>query len=89
MQGTDLLLTEAILTEIRNLNEKLDLHNLKVLDVDKLSVYTGLAKDTIYKYTRNSEIPHSKRGKKLFFDREAIDAWLLRQRYAEHTIYNK
>ena len=89
MQGKNLLLTEAILMEIRTLNEKLDLHNQKVLDVERVSAYTGLSKDTIYKYTRNSEIPHSKRGKKLFFDREAIDAWLLRQRYAEHTIYNK
>ncbi len=86
MEDTNLLLTEAILQEIKNLNDKLELHNLKVLDVDKLSAYTGLSKDTIYKYTRNSQIPHSKRGKKLFFDREAIDAWLLRQRYGEHTI---
>ena len=86
MEDTNLLLTEAILREIKNLNEKLVLHNLKVLDIDKLCTYTGLSKDTIYKYTRNSQIPHSKRGKKLFFDREAIDAWLLRQRYAEHTV---
>tara|TARA_B100001093_G_scaffold476101_1_gene502193 strand:+ start:13954 stop:14214 length:261 start_codon:yes stop_codon:yes gene_type:complete len=86
MEDTNLLLTEAILQEIKNLNDKLELHNLKVLDVDKLSAYTGLSKDTIYKYTRNSQIPHSKRGKKLFFDREAIDSWLLRQRYGEHTI---
>jgi len=39
--------------------------------------FTGISKSTIYKLTAAGEIPHGKRGKKLYFDRHALDAWLL------------
>lgn len=49
----------------------------KVLNVDQLCEYAGLKKSTLYKLTANGSIPHSKRGKRLFFDRGAVEAWLL------------
>lgn len=42
--------------------------------------YTGLSRQTIYKKTASAEIPHSKRGKRLFFDKAAIDLWILENR---------
>ena len=35
------------------------------------------SRSTIYKKTYSGLIPHSKRGKKLFFDLKKIDEWLL------------
>ena len=35
------------------------------------------SKSTIYKKISKGLIPHSKQGKKLFFDLKVIDAWLL------------
>ncbi len=48
-----------------------------VLDIDEFCDYTGLAKQTVYKMTGKGLIPHSKRGKRLYFDQEQVNAWLL------------
>jgi excisionase family DNA binding protein len=55
------------------------------MTVDEVSAYTGLSKQGVYIKTSKNEIPHSKRGKRLFFDRVEIDAWLLEDRRATTT----
>lgn len=37
---------------------------------------TGLAKPTIYTKVSNRTIPHSKRGKKLYFSRRELNEWI-------------
>lgn len=50
----------------------------KVLGIEQLCQYVPtLKRSTVYKLTAAGEIPHSKRGKRLYFDRDAIDLWLL------------
>lgn len=49
----------------------------KVLNIDQLCEYADLKKTTVYKLTSTGEIPHSKRGKRIYFDRDTVDAWLL------------
>jgi excisionase family DNA binding protein len=51
---------------------------------DDLAAYLHLSKSTIYKGTMSNRIPHIKAGKKLLFEKEAIDRWL--QKYAQPTI---
>ncbi|HRJ16913.1 MAG TPA: helix-turn-helix domain-containing protein, partial [Saprospiraceae bacterium] len=48
-----------------------------VMTLEQVCRYTGLSKDAIYRKTGAGLIPHSKRGKRLYFDRGKIDAWLL------------
>lgn len=48
-----------------------------VFNIDEFCQYTGLSKQTVYKKTGKGILPHSKRGKRLFFDKEKVDAWLL------------
>ena len=48
-----------------------------VMDIDAFCNYTGLSKQTVYRKTRSGNIPHSKRGKRLYFDRKEVDEWLL------------
>jgi len=54
------------------------------LNITELSDYIKLSKSTIYKGTMSHRIPHIKAGKKLLFDREAIDEWL--QKFNQPTI---
>jgi excisionase family DNA binding protein len=48
-----------------------------VMTLEQVCAYTGLSKDAVYRKTGAGLIPHSKRGKRLYFDRLKIDAWLL------------
>ncbi len=53
--------------------------NKKVFNVEDLVLYTGLSESTIYKLSRLDMIPKgdNKGIRKLFFEKDRIDAWLL------------
>lgn len=49
-----------------------------ILTFDEVCRYTGLSKSYLYKLTSTGRIPHYKpNGKMLYFEREAVEAWLL------------
>lgn len=48
-----------------------------IFNLDQFCEYTGLSKQTVYKKTGKGVIPHSKCGKRLFFSKVEVDAWLL------------
>lgn len=77
---------ESLKRAMSHLTDMIRLNHKAVLCIDDLVTYTRIPKSTIYKYTQANEIPYSKVGKKLFFDREKIDQWLLKDRYAEHSL---
>ena len=54
-------------------------HKKKVMNVEDLSIYTGLSKSKIYKLTHLQLIPMGSNPniRQKFFDRDKIDAWLL------------
>jgi len=47
-----------------------------VIDIREASLYLGLAIPTIYAKVSERIIPHSKVGKKLFFSRKDLLAWI-------------
>jgi excisionase family DNA binding protein len=49
----------------------------RVLGLDEAAQHTGFSKHTLYRLTSEKGIPHSKRGRKVFFDRQELDIWLL------------
>jgi excisionase family DNA binding protein len=51
-----------------------------IFNLEQLTAYAGLSRQTVYKLTSRRELPHSKRGKRLFFEKAAIDQWLLENR---------
>ena len=53
----------------------------KLLTVQEVSAYTGLASDTIYKMVSQRRIPFTKVGKLVKFDQAILDAWL-----KQHTV---
>ena len=63
--------------------KQLLLSEKKILNVNELVSYTNYSKSHIYKLTSQSKIPHSKPGgKAIFFDKEEIDKWLLKNKVA-------
>ncbi len=59
-----------------------DLYFLKpVLTFEEGCRYSGLSKSWMYKLTHRGEVPHYKPdGKKIYFKREELEAWLLRNK---------
>lgn len=51
----------------------------RALTLDEVCQYTGMKKSYLYKLTMQNKIPGVSKpnGKKMFFDREKIDEWLL------------
>lgn len=52
----------------------------KILNVDEAAKYLTVTKSHIYKLTSQNEIPHYKRGKKIYFKRAELDEWLTKHR---------
>lgn len=61
--------------------EKLLISQKTVLNFEELVEYTGLSHSYLYKLTSKGNIPfYRPNGKHLYFNKEEIDAWLLRNR---------
>jgi excisionase family DNA binding protein len=75
---------ESLLQNIQSEKEKrlTDATLRKIMSLAEFCEYTGLTKQTAYKLTSAQKVPHSKRGKRLYFDREKVDAWLLENQVA-------
>lgn len=75
-----------IIEEIRVLGFRIktveELLQLKkpILQIQDVSILTGLTKSSIYRFTRLGTIPHYKKAKHLYFDREEILKWLKENR---------
>jgi len=48
-----------------------------VMSINEVIDYIGISKAHCYKLTSAQKIPFSKRGRKLYFDKNEIDNWLL------------
>lgn len=55
-----------------------------VLNLDEVAYLTGFKKATLYDMTHRNMIPHSKKGGRLFFDKEDIERWLMHDRVSTH-----
>jgi excisionase family DNA binding protein len=51
-----------------------------VLDIDETALFTGLRKGNIYNLSSNRQIPHYKRGNKLYFKKSELEDWMLHDR---------
>ena len=51
------------------------------VDIDRAAAMTGLAKNTIYRYSRQGQIPCYKRGKRLMFYEHELEDWVRQGRH--------
>jgi excisionase family DNA binding protein len=70
------------LSEIETRQQKIEtllLSQKPVLNFEELADYTGFSKSFLYKLSMDNTIPgaYKPTGKQWFFERKAIDAWLL------------
>lgn len=57
----------------------------EVLNLAQAAEYVSLSKSAIYKKTSERNIPHFKQGKKLYFKRSELDAWLTELKISTHA----
>jgi excisionase family DNA binding protein len=69
------------LEDLRNMIENQGINSKEVLNMVEAGKYLELSLSHLYKLTSAGLIPHYKpNGKKLYFKRSELDAWLLRNR---------
>ena len=75
---------ELILDKLSEIANKLDEQNLlqkTVLNFNEACTYLDVSQSHLYKLTSTRQIPHfCPQGKKLYFNRTELDAWLQRNR---------
>lgn len=69
-------LLKGIAESLRAIEAMSALSGKDMLTAEEASIYTGLSSTHIYRLTSNREIPHYKRGKHVFFDKNELKEWL-------------
>ncbi len=74
-------MSENLKTEQMPTNEASLIAVKRVLTFDEACNYTGFAKSYLYKLTSSGKVPcYKPQGKMLYFDRQELENWLLRNR---------
>lgn len=69
--------------------EKRAISSKDILTLQEASVYIGVSLSQLYKLTSTQSIPHYKpRGKMCYFEKNELDAWLLRNHNGPDIIIN-
>ena len=76
--NTRLKRIENLLTDFLNENQRNSIQSptYKSKTIELAVALTGLKKKTIYNLVYKRMIPHSKRGKRLYFDEEELTQWI-------------
>lgn len=69
---------EAILKDLKtNPSQASQTPQKQVFNFEQGCKYLGICKSFGYKLTSNRKIPHSKRGKRIYFEKSELDNWLI------------
>jgi len=60
-----------------------------IMNVKQVASYLSLTPSAIYKFTSSKDIPHSKRGKRLYFEKTVIDEWILENKQLTNSDIEK
>lgn len=71
---------------IENTNNKPDIET--PIQLNEAVIFTGLTKATLYRYVRQKEIPHYKKGNRLYFFKSEISDWI-KIGVSETTLYRE
>ena len=59
---------------LQNTNKNPDIET--PIHLNEAVIFTGLTKATIYRYVRQKDIPHYKKGNRLYFFKSEISDWI-------------
>jgi len=68
---------KELISEIKKVMQQNKSETSSPMNTEKAIAYLNCSKSYLYKMTSQNKIPHSKRGKKIFFQKEVLDSWLL------------
>ncbi len=86
--NTDNLILDK-LTEIANKLDEQNLLQKTTLNFNEACKYLDVSPSHLYKLTSTKQVPHfCPQGKKLYFKREELDAWLQRNRQSADDANN-
>lgn len=71
------MIEDVIIAKLERIEQYSMIAAKNVLTIDDAKFLTGLAKSTLYRLSSQKQIPHSKRGNTLYFDRKELEAWML------------
>jgi len=71
------LLKEVVIEVIEGAASLSSPQKVKPLNLIEGCEYVQMSQSHMYKLTSTNQIPHSKRGKRIFFDVSELDQWLL------------
>ena len=75
---------KEVLKKLKKIETMLEQQNLlqkEVLNLNEAGAYLSISASHMYKLTSQKQIPHfCPQGKRLYFKREELDCWLLRNR---------
>jgi excisionase family DNA binding protein len=75
-------LSKAILAKLEELKKATAIASKDILSVEECAIFTGLTKLTIYSLSSKRDIPHYKKGNKLYFSKKELEAWIRKDRIA-------
>jgi excisionase family DNA binding protein len=85
----DKLNTIENLLRIVKKDDKITVPIAEVFNLNQAAEYVSLSKSAIYKKTSERNIPHFKKGKKLYFKRIELDEWLTENKISTHAEIEK
>jgi excisionase family DNA binding protein len=60
-------------------------HESRIFDIGEAAEFCRLSKPTLYALVSKSEIPHSKKGKRLYFSEDELKGWIQEGRRKTQT----
>jgi excisionase family DNA binding protein len=72
-----------ILERLSRIESLLSATQPQPMTVEEAAAFLHLSKQTIYRLTSRSEIPHYKQGKRVYFVRGELSEWIQRNRVRE------
>lgn len=77
---------EEILKRLAHIEGLLEAQQPQPLTLAEAAVYLHVSKQTVYKLTSQSQIPHFKpTGKRVYFLKRELDEWVTRRRVRESS----
>lgn len=79
----------AILGELKEIKSLSLLAAKNVLTIEEVALLTGLSVSCLYKKTCARQIPYYRSSKRIYFNRQEIENWMMEVKVPAFSLYNK
>ncbi len=79
----------AVLIELKEIKSLSLLAAKNVLTIEEVALLTGLSVSCLYKKTCAKQIPFYRSSKRIYFNRQEIENWMMGVKVSAFPLYNK